>query len=76
MKRITRCDMCAERSTCKKSFADCTGAFPRDDKVLRSATEAEVEAGTANWCAVCDNDCPLRGADMLVVCKHFEKEQR
>ena len=43
---------------------------------LRPATEQDMDAGRASWCAACATDCMLRGKDALVVCDHFKKNEK
>ena len=38
---------------------------------MRPATDAEVGAGIASWCADCSASCPHAARDMLVVCRRF-----
>lgn len=35
------------------------------------ATDEQVEAGLAAWCADCSASCPHAGTDMLVMCGRF-----
>lgn len=42
-----------------------------DGPQMHPATEAEVEAGIASWCADCSASCPYTAKDMLVVCSRF-----
>lgn len=40
----------------------------------RPATEDEVDAGKAQWCAACKVDCHNAGRDLLVVCDKFKTD--
>lgn len=46
---------------------------PADADAPRAATEEDIEAGRAVWCADCAADCPDAGKDLLSVCKRYKK---